>query len=405
MRSSAPQRGKPVAPAQTERSATPASSQEIPFPAKQPSQEVQFPALPSPTPKPVDAPAQAERKAMPAILIGHQTPELAGRIENFYSSVGRIFEDWVDRGHSPHTRRAYREDVMAFVEFMRIDWPQDSTEIFAIKIADALAFRDSMHERGMAPKTINRRIAALSSFYKYLAVAAAELRLPITVINPAHAQFVPRGSADPRDETIPLSAHRAQQLMDLPAGDDLVGYRDRAILKLYLYSGIRLTTGCRLRVSDFHRSGQGATIKLHEKGDKRRTIGLHSRAAQAISEYIKKAEITSGPLFRAQAAPRSREKLSARPMDPTTMYRLIKGYLERLPGAMKKKPLPDGAEIEYCIYTPHSLRATTATLLLEEGVAIHRVQDLLGHLHISTTLIYEKRGRVASKSASHDVPI
>jgi site-specific recombinase XerD len=194
-------------------------------------------------------------------------------------------------------------------------------------------------------------------------------------------------------------------LIDLPAGDDLVGYRDRAILKLYLYSGIRLTTGCRLRVSDFHRSGQGATIKLQEKGDKRRTIGLHSRAAQAISEYIEEAEITSVPLFRAQAAPRSREKLSNRPMDPATMYRLIQRYLERLPGAMKRKQLPGGMEIKYCIYTPHSLRATTATLLLEEGVDIHTMQDLLGHRHITSTQIYEKRGRAVSKSASHDVPI
>src|SRR5262245_37066825 len=137
MRSSAPQRGKPVAPAQTERSATPASSQEIPFPAKQPSQEVQFPALPSPTPKPVDAPAPADRNAMPATLLRHQAPGLAGRIQNVYTSMSTRFEDSVDRRHSPHTRRAYREDIIAFDEFMMIDWPQDSAETFAIKISAA----------------------------------------------------------------------------------------------------------------------------------------------------------------------------------------------------------------------------------------------------------------------------
>jgi hypothetical protein len=105
---------------------------------------------------------------------------------------------------------------MAFVEFIGIDWPQASTEIFAIKIADALAFRDSMHERGMTPKAINRRIAALSRFYKYLAVAAAELRLPITVINPAHAQFVPRGAADPRRNHTALSP--SGTTVDRPSG-------------------------------------------------------------------------------------------------------------------------------------------------------------------------------------------
>ena len=61
------------------------------------------------------------------------------------------------------------------------------------------------------------------------------------------------------------------------------------------------------------------------KGGKRRTIGLRFNAAQAIGEYVEKAGITSGPLFRAQAAPRSREKLSNRPMDSATMYRVIQG--------------------------------------------------------------------------------
>ena len=79
--------------------------------------------------------------------------------------------------------------------------------------------------------------------------------------------------------------------MGLPSGDSIIEFRDRAILKFYLYSGARLATGCRLRVSDFHRDGEEATIRLHEKGDKRRTIGLHFAAAEAIREYIEHAEL------------------------------------------------------------------------------------------------------------------
>ena len=141
-----------------------------------------------------------------------------------------------------------------------------------------LAFREHLVEKNAAPKTINRRISSLSSFYKYLAAAAAELRLPITVPNPAHAQFISRESTDPREETRALSATRARQLIGLPAGDSVLDYRDRAILKLFLWSGIRLGTACRLKVSDFHQDGDEATIRLHEKGDKRRTIGLHFQA-------------------------------------------------------------------------------------------------------------------------------
>jgi site-specific recombinase XerD len=366
--------------------------------------------LPSTIARPVVEDTDGEAKGrdgaslLPAILAGHHTPGVADRVNKFCLSVADIFESWVNRCHSPHTRRAYRADVMSFAEFMEITWLEAATDILKVTIADVLDFRGYMLDLGMAPKTVTRRVSSLSSFYKYLAAAAAETRLPIVVPNPAHAQFVPRGSADARDETKALTATRARQLMGMPTGDDLVDYRDRAILKVYLYTGIRLTTGCRLKVSDFHQDGE-ATLKLHEKGDKRRTIGLHFNAAQAIGEYIEKAGITSGPLFRAQAAPRSREKLSKRPMDSATMYRLIQGYLRRLPGAMKKKQLEDGAEVEYCIYTPHSLRATTATLLLDAGVDIKKVQDLLGHRHITTTQIYDKRRIAASQSASHDVPI
>ncbi len=83
---------------------------------------------------------------------------------------------------------------------------------------------------------------------------------------------------------------------------------------------------------------------------------------------------------------------------------LIQSYLERLPSAMKKKRFPDGAETEYCIYTPHSLRTTTAALLLDASVDIRKVKDLLGHRH-TTTQIYDKRRIAASQSASRSADL
>ena len=90
--------------------------------------------------------------------------------------------------------------------------------------------------------------------------------------------------------------------MGLPTGDTLIDFRDRAILKFYLYSGARLGTGCRLKVSDFHQDGEQATIRIHEKGDKRRTIGLHFAAAEAISEYIKRLRSPAVPSFGRERA-------------------------------------------------------------------------------------------------------
>jgi integrase len=123
-------------------------------------------------------------------------------------------------------------------------------------------------------------------------------------------------------------------------------------------------------------------------------------AAQAIEDYIRHAGLTSGPLFRPRRASSS-DELANRGMGELTLYRVILGYLERLPGAMKEATGKDGKPAMRCIYTPHSLRATTATLLLDGTVDIRKVQDLLGHRHITTTQIYDKRRRGTSDCASH----
>lgn len=190
----------------------------------------------------------------------------------------------------------------------------------------------------------------------------------------------------------------------MPKGDTLLDCRDRAILRFYLYSGARLATGCRLAVGDFHVDEHGATVRLHEKGDRRRTIGLHFAAAEAIQEYVARAGITSGPLFRARLHSRS-ENLGARGLGPLAMYHLLQGYLMRIPKALREEELPDGTRRRRCIYTPHSLRATTATLLLGNGTDITKVQELLGHRHVTTTQIYDKRRRSTSEGASHDIPL
>src|ERR1022692_2956392 len=279
--------------------------------------------------------APEKQPGLPPILAGNLTPDIRRRAAEFFSSVASLFEAWVTRRKSAHTQRAYREDITSFVRFMGIAWSEEATALFSVSVKDVLAFREELLANNAAPKTINRRISSLSSFYKYLAAAAAEIRLPITVPNPAHAQFISRESTDPREETRALSATRARQLIGLPDSESVIDYRDRAILKTFLWSGIRLSTACRLKVSDFHQDGDEATIKLHEKGDKRRTIGLHFTAAQAIAEYIRKGELRGGPLFRPRRNPR-RRKLSGRAMNAATMYRLIQTYMEHLPGAIKE---------------------------------------------------------------------
>ncbi len=358
--------------------------------------------IPAANPATLDA---ANRNALlPPILAGQFTAESRSRVEAFFLSVPQLLDTWVNRCRSPHTRRCYREDVLRFAEHLGLAWPEEADRLLMTTVQDVQAYRDELLARSAAPKTINRRISSLSGFYKYVGAAAAELRLPITVPNPAHAQFVGRSSSDPVDETRALTISQARQLMSLPQGHDVLLARDRAILKLYLYSGIRLATGSRLRVEDFEQQGGEAVLRLREKGDRRRTIGLHYAAAQAIVEYLDTAGLRSGPLFRPQRmGPQG--PLADRAMHPVTMYLLLENYLMKLPGAMREVRRPDESTAMECLYTPHSLRATTATLLLDAGIDIRKVQELLGHRHITTTQIYDKRRRTTAESASHEVPL
>ena len=120
-------------------------------------------------------------KEIPPVLVGHFIPALQARAERFYCSVAEMFERWASRHGSSHTRRAYRRDVLSFVEFMDLHWPQQAEELLRASVADVQHWLDAMREQSKAPKTLGRRISSLSSFYKYLAGAATEFRLPINL--------------------------------------------------------------------------------------------------------------------------------------------------------------------------------------------------------------------------------
>ena len=144
---------------------------------------------------------------------------------------------------------------------------------------------------------------------------------------------------------------------------------------------------------------------ITEKGSRRRTIGLDALAGQALHDYLDKAQLTCGPLFRPLSQPPEPE---ARPEADELPHRVpVASRLLRSvpPGALKEFEGDDSPIGKKCLYTPHSTRATTATLLLEAGEDIRKVQEPLGHRHVTTTQIYEQLRRQTSEGASHHVPI
>ncbi len=360
-------------------------------------------------------------EGLPPVLSGHETPAIEQAVGRFYDSVHAMFEAWLARRQSPNTRRAYRRDVLDFVEFLGIPTaqievggkavtsihPAHGWTLLKVTVTQVQAWRDFLeHERDAAPNTLNRRVSSVSGFYRFIREAAAETRLPIIVPNPAHSQFISREVQEPVTPTEALSATRARQLMSLPEGESPIATRDRALLRFYLYTGSRIGTGCRLKVEDFIDDDEDPRVNIQEKGrgKAKRPVGINVLAADAIREYIASAGLTSGPLFRPRLHSRSSE-LAERAMNISTMYRLLQSYLSRLPQALREHTLMDGTTELRCLYTPHSLRATTATLLLDAGEDIRDVQTLLGHKHVTVTQIYDKRRRGTKDSASHRLSI
>jgi site-specific recombinase XerD len=348
--------------------------------------------------------AIAGRDLLPPILEGCYTLSVEQKVRRFILNVPEMLERWISRRASPHTQRAYRQDLFSFIRFAGIQWPEEAVGLFAITVGQVHAYRAWLLDRRDAPKTINRRLSSLSGFFKFLREVAAEMRLPIQVANPAEKEFVARDPADPVEERRHFPAAKARQLFSLPAGETVLDYRDRAMLKCLLYSGVRIGTLLRLDVEDFRFDDDDPRLRVTEKGNRRRTIGLNVQAARAIRDYLAQAQLTRGPLFRPRLNPRSR-KLGEGCMSYPTAHRLLLGYFTQLPGALREVEDGNGLVWKKCLYTPHSTRATTATLLLEAGEDIRKVQELLGHRHVTTTQIYDKRRRQTSEGASHHVPI
>src|SRR5512142_2952756 len=97
-------------------------------------------------------PVSESQPALPPILVGRVTPAVEAQVGSFYGSVAEIFERWVTRRSSTHTQRAYRQDVMDFVQFLGLRWPDESTRLFTESVTEVQAFRDQMVAEAKAPK-------------------------------------------------------------------------------------------------------------------------------------------------------------------------------------------------------------------------------------------------------------
>jgi site-specific recombinase XerD len=262
------------------------------------------------------------------------------------------------RGLSPRTIAAYDATLRGFrcyVQFRLHDRMPD-----ALTARDVLEYVDYLRqERGNGPAAVNRQVTVLKSFYRAI-VAMGHLE---PGDNPM-AHF-PRIKGIPRKLPGVLSREEVKRILEAPQTNTIIGLRDRALLMLLYGTGIRATECATLREADVDL--EEATIRVVGKGGHERVLPLNRDVVRALKQYRQ----ARGPVSRGEAFLRSRHGGA---MGRGAVYERVRTNARR--GGIQKR------------VSPHRLRHTFATHLVQAGVKLVTIRDLLGHRWITSTQVY-----------------
>lgn len=266
-------------------------------------------------------------------------------------------------GASAHTVRNYRIDLAQFVGFVRGLHPEgaDASLLKRIDPLTIRAFMGSLRSRGLSPGTLARKVAALRSFFQYCC------RRGRLSWNPATLVTTPKL---PKRLPPHLTVDQAFQLLATPQGETPLSLRDRAILELFYGSGIRVGELTGLAVDDLDLSQR--LVRVTGKGKKERIVPIGRAAADALAAYLGAREKRSGDV-KEKRGPLFLNHRRGR-LTPRSVERMLEKYL-RKSGVGKA-------------VTPHGLRHSFATHLLQAGADLRVIQELLGHSRLTTTQRY-----------------
>ncbi len=265
-----------------------------------------------------------------------------------------------ERFYSEHTLLSYQTDLGQFIEFLENQHFSGKVRPHQVDTKYIRDFIENLFILGLSKRSIARKLSAIKSFFKYLK------RMQIIDSNPAAVVIAPK-----LDKNLPhvLNENQVRKLMELPPEDTFEGIRDRAILELFYGCGIRLGELISLKMKQIRSSGDFIIIK--GKGNKERVVPLGSFARDALNKYLKIRQ-KSIKIFEDDQIIFVNKK--GRPLYPLAVQKMVKKYLSKI------------TEQEHL--SPHMLRHTFATHLLDRGADLMAVKELLGHASLSTTQIY-----------------
>jgi site-specific recombinase XerD len=276
---------------------------------------------------------------------------------------------------SPHTLRATDADLRDLSRFLSLrrqpgsarpcadaDLQHEPT-LATVDARDLRAYLAGLMERAQSPRTIARKLATLRSFYGWLVRTGARPDAPTDGLrNPRQGRPLPR----------PLDLSTTLELLDTPPSDTPRGLRDKAFLELLYASGLRVSEAVELTLDRLDLTRR--SVRVIGKGQKTRDVPFHARCAEALSAWLEARLTILGP--DPDPVAKTRVFLADRggPLSDRSARRLV------------ERAAKEGAVGQHV--HPHRLRHGFATHLLDRGLDLRHIQELLGHASISTTQVY-----------------
>ena len=279
----------------------------------------------------------------------------------------------IERNYSDHTILSYETDLLGLVRFLNREGINSFDKVHKESLR---AFIGSLLDEGFSQRSIARKIASMRSFFKYLR------RQKIIDGNPALVLITPKvGKRLPSF----LDEESVRRLLLLPDRSTTSGRRDAAILELFYSTGIRLSELINLNVGDLKQ--EEGLIKVRGKGRKERIVPIGRKASKAIDDYLKEGKGLSTRAVQLDERPLFVIKAGRR-MYPQAVGRMVRKYIGAVSEIEKK--------------SPHVLRHSFATHLLNHGADLRAVKELLGHESLSTTQVYTHVSSARMKKVYED---
>lgn len=269
------------------------------------------------------------------------------------------FADFValEQGLSPRTQEAYQRDLSRFAEFAESKGASAPPDVTSRLLRDYVYH---LKDLGLAPASIRRNVSAVRTYFRFLVGDGLVVR------DPSERLETPK-----RWRTLPevLTVEEVKQLLASPTLDDRLVFRDRALLELAYGAGLRVSEWITLGVRDLLLDE--GLVRVFGKGSKERLVPIGRSAIGAAAIYLRELRPR---LERGEGKGVLLLNARGRPLTRMGAWKILRGHVERA-GITKH-------------VSPHTLRHSFATHLLEGGADLRAVQEMLGHVDIATTQIY-----------------